>query len=341
MDTRLSLKTAVAHMERGGVLDGTTRPRIEEIRGHRVRAWECVFCERRLDGSDPRVDVMGALCERASGEGWPPGLATGELLAGDPVLARWALAPADPGGAAPMLWFEWDMPDGAPRAPLASVCVSNTIVGELAARRVPPTGDARHRHHGEVVASLLASGAEPRWAQALARVVDALGGRGELLHVAALTPRGLQRLRLALWIQAGAIVEWLRAIGWPGETADLPAALFRIAPPFQRVGVQLELDPEVGPYLAIEAPELRVRRAGERAGATLRALGELAPISAASSESFARWPGVGDLVVDGETHPVLQHAYVKLTREGRRAWSAKGYFGITTLAMTEHRVPPA
>lgn len=335
---RLSLAAVVERLEREGLLRGSTRPRVEQIRGHRQRAWECVFCERRLDGRDPRVDVMGALCERAQGTGWPPGLASGELLADDPVLRRWGIAAAEPDAAAPMLWFEWDMPGGSPRAPLASVCVSNAIVGDLAVRRAPSERGARQRLYGEIAATLLSTGRAPAWREALARVTDALGERNGLLHIAGLLPRGAERLRLAAWVEARTLVPWLRAIGWPGETDDLPAALFRIAPPFQRIGVQIELCPEVGPYLALEAPELRSEEGGRRAPDRLGELGRLAPIADDVVADFARWPGVGELVVDGEATPVLRHAYVKLTREGRGAWSAKGYFGVTTLAMTEHRV---
>jgi len=335
---RLSLAAVVERLEREEFLRGSTRPRIEQIRGHRERVWECVFCERRLDGHDPQVDVMGALCERSQGAGWPPGLASGGLLADDPVLQRWGHAAAEPDAAAPMLWFEWDMPGGSPREPLASICVSNAILGDLAARRAPTEREARHRLYGEIAATLLPAGRSAGWREALARVTDALGKRSGLLHIAGLLPRGSERLRLAVWVEARTLVPWLRAIGWPGETDDLPTALFRIAPPFQRVGVQIELCPEVGPYLALETPELRSEEDGRRATRRIGELGGLAPIADDAVADFARWPGVGELVVDGEPMPVLRHAYVKLTREGRGAWSAKGYFGITTLAMTEHRV---
>lgn len=329
--TRLSLESAVGYLHREGALGGLARPRVDEIPGRRARAWECVIVERRLDGCDPRVDVMGSVCERAGASGWPPDLFD-ELLAGHPTLARWGLGAADPAGAAPLLWFEWDMPDGAPREPLASVCVSNAIVGERAARRAPSDRSARDRLHGVVAASLLPAGARG-WHDVLAAITGLLGGRGELMHIASLRPRGVDRLRLALWIEAGAVIGWLRAIGWPGPIDELPRVLMAIAPPFCGIGVQIEVGSEVGPYLAFEAPQVSDAGAARQARGAVRALGEHAPIAPAAMDDLLRWPGRGRVDVEGAGVPVVRHAYVKLTRGAAGGWSAKGYFGVTTRAM--------
>ncbi len=337
--TRVSLASAVGYLHREGALSGLARPRVDKIPGHRAPAWECVFVERRLDGRDPRVDVMGAVCERSGGHGWSTDLFS-ELLADHPVLTRWALTAAAPECAAPLLWFEWDMPDGSPREPLASVCVSNAIVGDRAARRAPTAGPARDRLHGDVAASLLTAGTRG-WRDVLTAVTAPLGARGELLHIASLRPRGMDRLRLALWLDAGAVVPWLRAIGWPGPTDDLPRVLLALAPPFRGIGVQIEVGPGVGPYLAFEAPQVRDRGAARRALPTLCALAPIAPEAAAD---FLHWPGDG-LVEAPEAPeapvPVVRHVYIKLTRGPADAWSAKGYFGITTQAMAGPARPGA
>jgi hypothetical protein len=332
MSARLDLSSVVDYLHHEDILGGAPRPRVEAIPGHRQGAWDCVIAERRFDG-DPRVDVMGALCERADG-GLPPSLHDGELLAGHPIFERWRRGGADPIASAPLLWFEWDLPDGQPRTPLASICVSNTILGEHAARRAPAASAASPLLDA-AAGALLVGGGDARWGAALRRVTAALEPRGELLHIAGLAPRGLTRLRLALHLQAAMIPDWLRAIAWPGDTAELGPLLFRIAAPFTRIGVQIEITPEIGPYLAFEAPELRTEAAAERARGAIHHLAEIAPINPDTADDFTRWPGLAVLRRGDLEIPLLRHCYIKLVRSGPRAWSAKGYFGVTTRSMTE------
>jgi hypothetical protein len=329
---RLALVAVLDHLYREGMLGGAPRPRVEAIVGHDLPVWDCVIVERRFDG-DPRVDVMGAICDRREG-GLAPELAGAELLAGNTVFERWCRGGEDPVAASPLLWFEWDMVDSRPQAPLASICVSNAIVGGHAARQIAADPGARGRLLAAAAAALGDGRGESLWARALHSIVDALGSAGDLLHVAGLAPRGLARLRLTLHIEVAAIPRWLDRIGWPGDLALVAPLLALLTVLSRRICVQIELTPEVGPYLGFETQELRTLHDVARSTPHYQALTSVISLAPDALDDLARWPGIALLPGQGGEIQVLRHCYTKLVFQPGGAWLAKGYFGVTVLELT-------
>jgi hypothetical protein len=236
--------------------------------------------------------------------------------------------------ASPLLWFEWDMVDSRPQAPLASICVSNAIVGGHAARQIAADPGARGRLLAAAAAALGDGRGESLWARALHSIVDALGSAGDLLHVAGLAPRGLARLRLTLHIEVAAIPRWLDRIGWPGDLALVAPLLALLTVLSRRICVQIELTPEVGPYLGFETQELRTLHDVARSTPHYQALTSVISLAPDALDDLARWPGIALLPGQGGEIQVLRHCYTKLVFQPGGAWLAKGYFGVTVLELT-------
>ncbi len=159
------------------------------------------------------------------------------------------------------------------------------------------------------------------WLATVRRCVQALRGRGELVHLGSLAPRGIPRWRLSCAVQASAVAGWLHEIGWPGDPGPVGAALFAVEAPFARVGVQLEIGPELGEYLGIECREFDDAEAAEAyAPPLVAAVGALADLGRDPTPALLGWPAAGG---SGR-----RHGYIKLVRAGS-AWSAKLYLGLT------------
>jgi hypothetical protein len=337
---RLSLLRAAQHLR-----DAVGAPLVAEgaldavpaIPGAMTTGWGCVVFETRLSGADPRVDVMGALARPALLDDWPRGAPTAGHAdwRQHPLVRAWARPRlAD----VPLLWFEWDVEGHTTRDPLVFVCVSDSILGA----EHPPGADRPWR----ALAAALPDRPTDVWRARLERLLDALGDDGELLHIAWLGPRECRRLRVVFHVAARSVCSWLAAVGWPGSTAGLSAALFRVTNPFRRMGVQLELEPELGAYLGLEIPEFADEPdAHSRFARTLEQVATLTRVDPARAERLARWPGPA--LLDGARGPlaVLRHGYVKLVREGD-GWQAKGYLALTPIGApgTSHapigRAPP-
>jgi hypothetical protein len=163
-----------------------------------------------------------------------------------------------------------------------------------------------------------------RWVPTIERLLDHLGGAGELLHLAPLEPRGVSRLRLTFHVAVETLATWLDLIDWPGERRHLTTAFIAIAGFGERLGVQLELsnDGTLGDYLGIETREFRsAKSAGVSMVPLLDAIASLAPLNRRLVEILPHWPGVID--------DLTRHAYTKLVREDD-GWGTKVYLGMTT-----------
>jgi len=266
--------------------------------------WDSVFVEVHLHGPH-RVDILAG---RAA-EGAPPaGLWTPTRLG-----REWR-----PGGAfegSPLIWLEWDRPFVPPREPLSWVGVSTAPLGSAplpAGRDAELARAVLGRHH-------------PAAIPALERCLSALDGVGALLHVGSLAARGRDAARLSFGIRASAVAPWLARAGWPGDAGAVGRALFRVQPPFAEVGVQVELVPELGPYLGFECQEfVDGPLARAHAEGHVRAVAGLARMDRDPTPALRDWPGRDP----GE----VRHAYLKLVAGD--PWTTKLYLGLTGAAAT-------
>ena len=243
---------------------------------------------RPLPGGRVRYDVMGAA----------------ESPPGDLLESGWSNL------GFPLWWFEWDDPwENRDAPPLRSACVSHSILGGT----LPSAEELLERAVG-LWPSIDAGATVDRIAKAVAPF-------GEIVHVASLLPRSLPRLRLTLRVQAAELTGLLAAVDWPGDTASVREALELFATPATKIGVQLEVDDRVLPYLGLESREFRSRATVQRHGPKLeRALARLAPLPERLLQSLLTWPQ--------RTDEGVCHSYAKLTLDGRE-WSSKVYLGVT------------
>jgi len=291
--------------------------------------WRWAFFECRLHAHDARVDFMACVADldddRQSVAGVLHSLSGHRFSGAVPLLSAWA-ARDTPLSAVPIVWLEWDILDGAPARPLSSVCLDRTFLR--------PGLDAPKRHvQGGLVHTLLADIMGERAlaaevARGLSTCLRELPEDSCILHAAPLLARGLPRIRITLGLRPGGMLQWLEAVGWPGDREEVAAWLRMMTAPWQRVFFQVELDHRIHPHLSVETrlsserfPEREHWQAflGRCVGAEL--------VDQARAEAALRWPGESVLVVDDSAMTLRRSAYLKLVLSGGRASEVKAYLG--------------
>ncbi len=272
-----------------------------------VFAWGML--EVRLAPGPFEVDVLGCVLQPHGGVG-----------SSFPALER-ARATLDAAARRqlPQAWFEWDQ-RGDPERPLVWWGVD------------PATGNLPPLHpdaeEGFLHALLRAGGpADPRVLRAASTIRAAARGHGRILGVGWLRSRGIERARVFVEVGRGALRAFLGAVGWPGDLDLAETWWDRAIPPWEPGFLQLELGPDVCPYLGLEPRQTRQgfgnRVHHERWLASLVDAGLAHPARCAAllawSSPFETGAG-----------PILRSFHTKLVTDGNAITAAKAYLGFTT-----------
>jgi hypothetical protein len=261
------------------------------------------YLECRLAARAPRVDLV--FCVDASSRRllmgpqrkWlPDHLRAHPLWVGlERLCAHWADPASRVGASIYDLWLEFDT---ASPPPAGDVLVPSVFVGM--ARTIHTTARETWRGGRRTLETLLNRSLDPRLLAAMRPVVDRLPAGVSLNYVGVMYPRSPTALRLCVSPLAGApLLDYLRAIAWPGDV-DALAAFLRAIPrgagttAFDAVTL-LHLDVEDGvlPRIGLELPlpqyPLPIDAQPEREYfETLCARGLCAR---AKRDALARWPG--------------------------------------------------
>jgi len=289
--------------------------------------WRWGVLELRLAAGDARVDLMGCVSAVERDRSLVLEHATNEALRpARRVLEAWARSKR--WSPVPLLWVEWDLPLAGERSTLLFACVNQAFVEPDCP---PPSLTKQLALTTEVLRLTMPQANQQPLSAEIARCVAALPGRGRLLHVGPLSPRGGTGCRLVVCLRAEELSTWLRAVGWSGEIAVVEDWSYRAAPFWHRLLVHYDVGaPE--PYLAIET-ELAVR-AGARKTPFTEALMEAGLAHPARMELARRWPGKAreNLRSARESATIARSAYFKLSFLASGRLEAKAYLGFNLAA---------
>ncbi len=205
--------------------------------------------ECRLAGGDDRVDLLCCVSDVGDArDGLARSLHAGALGLCAPAargqLLDWARPPDASLAASPQLWLEWDRLDREGNTPLIWWGAEPAFFD----RSAPPHPTLALACLGRQIGPGAAAFAAP-----LAEIVGALPEGGRLLGVGTLRPRDREAVRAFCEVPARGLGGWLEAIAWPGDVAVACGHARAALAPAEPAFVQLELLPEPGPYLGIEA----------------------------------------------------------------------------------------
>jgi hypothetical protein len=271
----------------------------------------CLECRLKEDVS--RVDLM--VCCMAS-DGGPQALA--EALASSEdrlpgpfwdVVRAFAREWVDPGSVlsrVPIFWFEYDLegpPSGPPR-PIPFVCVQPRF------DQKPPTSrrlsGASHeeplRITWRALEVLRGKQVSPGLARTLERCFEYLPDLGEMGHVAPLTARGSDRVRLAICVPRMELGAYLERLGWPGPRARIEELAEHWLAPVHSVDLSLDVGEDLGPTVGFglalpDAPR------GTWAGGVLQRLVDAGLCTPAKRDAVLAWPGTERAVLEGHQWP--------------------------------------
>jgi hypothetical protein len=298
--------------------------------------WHWAMLETRLGADAPELDLLACVSEREDGR-----RALGEALTAQPsalaplraVLGAWSEA-RDRLAAVPLIWIEWDR--GDLRSPLIWLGVDpGFFAGAAAAAPVgwisAVVGDA------EVLAGAAALSAA--LTATLARCAEALPEDGRILGAASLRPRGRELLRLFVRLPRSGAVDWLTRIGWSGDRALAAWWIRQMTPAFMPAFVQIEVDEQVRPYLAVEAPQTvdRFPERWHREG-LLRSFIAAGLATADKVDTLLSWPGIARLPDnDGSAaHELCRSFHLKLVIDPAGPCEVKAYLGAQRRVARDH-----
>lgn len=208
--------------------------------------WDWTVLEAPLLGPQ-RVDLLTCLTTLGGGK-----RAVEELgVSAHPMLTTAAAALASWGATdtlrgAEVVWLEWDADRLPGLAPLVLWSIDPRFWG---------VGDSASVDKAALLRSAVAAcGGTPAEAEAADAVIQGLPAGARALAVTSLRPRGRSVLRLLISFAAGQVVPWLSR-AWPGDPAWVQAWERYVAPPWERLMVQVEVSDHLEPYLALEPPQ--------------------------------------------------------------------------------------
>lgn len=291
--------------------------------------WHWTMLETRLGAEAAELDLLACVSERDDGRRSLAAALTREAGALGPLhalLAAWGHAEGRL-AAAPLIWIEWDR--GDLRQPLIWVGVDP---GFFAGRTHAPAPAWIPELMGDVEAIGGGAPLSAGMCAALTRCAEALPEDGRILGAASLRPRGRDVLRLFVRLprsRSGA-VDWLTRVGWSGDRKLASWWIRQMTPAFVPAFVQIEVDADVGSYLAIEAPQT-VDRFPERwhRESLLRSFIAAGLATENKVDSLLSWPGVARLPADaGEAaHELCRSFHLKLVLDPSGPCEAKAYLG--------------
>jgi len=268
-----------------------------------VFSWGMI--EVRLAGPGP-VDLLGCVAD----QGDRPLLDAIPCV--DERVRRWGTGQW--GRALPQLWFEWDQ---------ARVDAPPLVWFGVDPGFYDGAHDGREAEHAGAVLGLSAAGRA-----SVERVAAALRGRGRLLGVGTLGPRGLSRVRLFAQLPRDQARRVLVEAGYPGVPPL--GEWLAVVPPGEPGYVQLELADGLGEYLALEVRQSRPEPADAWRRRLLAMLVERGLADAARAQRVLEWPGRTPL---GPGRWLERSFHLKLRVAGGPP-EAKAYLGFTTVQAT-------
>ena len=291
--------------------------------------WHWAMLEARLAADAPELDLLACVSEREHGRRAVAGALAGPggascLAPLRALLGAWAEARGRL-ASVPLVWIEWDR--GELRQPLTWIGVDPGFFAGRA-QAAPP------RWIGDVIddAEALAGGRPlaPGLAASVARCAEALPEDGRILGAATLRPRGRDVLRLFVRLPRSGAVDWLARIGWSGDRPLAAWWIRQMTPAFLPTFVQIEVDDEVRPYLAVEAPQTvdRFPERWHREG-LLRSFIAAGLASADKVDTLLSWPGIHRMPgsAGGAAHELCRSFHLKLVIDPAGACEVKAYLG--------------
>ncbi|MCW5892043.1 MAG: hypothetical protein KIT14_16080 [bacterium] len=221
-------------------------PEVEPAWAHRQA--DALGFEVRLTAGDDRLDVAFLVSASAAcRESW-----TG-LSAVDGGLADFFTAWADPASVlhahVGQAWLEFDQRrDGRwPGPPFVTFA--------LDAGLAPGAGPRSHARLGDLVKAGLTALVGPGGRDVVPSIRAAVGmlpDGGRLAHLAAMPHRGSSGARAVFAVPGESVPGFLRRLGWPGDAAVIEQALGEAWPESDRVSLNLDFLPAVGPRVGVE-----------------------------------------------------------------------------------------
>jgi hypothetical protein len=279
-----------------------------------------VYLEQWLRGS--RLDLIVRLDEHGR-----------DVLLRSPVpwprveaMARQWARSARLRAATSALWLEFDL-DAArddAAAPGPRVFVDFTT-----AAATQPSIDDRHQLALEAIAPLIRRGATERTSTHLRRLLDALPPDAHLLYVGAAHDGVTIRACIA-GLAGDRLVQYLTAIGWRGDAADLSARVLAPLAPASCALLHLDLTDAALPRAGLEyVLDRRAQRGGLiREEAFLDGLVERGWCERTHRESLRAWPGQSTELLPHDvwySRVVRRVNHVKVVYDAHAGIAAKAY----------------
>lgn len=309
------------------------RARVRGFAAGWPQVWRWAVLESPLGSDHDDVDVMTSLVRPGQGA-HPLGAWLREadpipapLAAARPFLEAWA--GRGPGmEPAQVAWLEWDADRFDDPVPLQMAMTDATF---------PFGRDDAGLSPGAIAAATAAcvqasdGTALPRAVlDRLAQATARLPPSGRVLAVASLAPRGRDALRVFVQIAPGDAIDWLAAVGWPGELAEARSWVRRLVRPWEPVFLQVELAPGFAPYLGLEPAQSSpgfVERVQRKASLDAMVVAGVARADRAAA--LHAWASRAPLPWEGRA--IWTGMHCKVVTEGR-GWRAKGYLHATVRA---------
>jgi hypothetical protein len=208
--------------------------------------WDWTVLEAPLLGPQ-RVDLLTCLTTLGGGKRAVEELGVSAhpmLMTAAAALGSWGAT--DTLRGAEVVWLEWD----ADRLPDLAPLVLWSIDPRFWGVRDPASVDRA----ALLRAAVASCGGRPEEAEAADAVIQGLPAGARALAVTSLRPRGRSVLRLLISFAARQVVPWLSR-AWPGDPTWVQDWERYVAPPWERLLVQVEVSDRLESYLALEPPQ--------------------------------------------------------------------------------------
>jgi hypothetical protein len=151
---------------------------------------------------------------------------------------------------------------------------------------------------------------------------------GRALHIAPLSTRGLDAVRVVSILPVEALPEYLDAIAWPGARPPVDKLLATIFPRTGQVLCHLDVAARVEPVLGLEISFAPGDPCWEPVLAELCARGACSPDKA---DALLRWPAEAVVAPPRQRWPsrILGNVIVKVVTRPAEPLQAKAYLGFT------------
>jgi len=324
-------------------LSAATQETLRGVARELPDAWYCLALEARLTTDDPRVDLL--VCARADDGG------RRELLAGLSRLVtslppssawhrihdfcrEWAREGSTLNQDVPFIWLEFDLPPGprAPAEPFLFFCTQRDFLTSPFGYLKSLDGEANTQARqlkliDEGLSLLLGQRPWPTVLDRVARCLATLPLAGHLLHVAPLSLRSLDAVRLVLTLPRNEVLTYLQSIEWPGRLDEVRSLLERLHAESPMVGIQLDVGAVIGGALGLQ---FYFSGSDDRWTSLLDAMVDLGLCAPSKRGAVLSWPGKETVSLSSRAWPVRlrRELELKLVCRPGQPPLVKAYFGM-------------